>query len=95
MPELPTSAEVGLVENGKRLDGDIEILANKIDGPWSSRDKYLQAHYELLREDGTAPLRQAVEEIRANPELMEKDSKENAAIYENVSILYKPYRKIC
>ncbi|MCJ1383921.1 hypothetical protein MMC17_007035 [Xylographa soralifera] len=86
LPELPTSVEIGRLENGKPTVGEIPIPVNKVDGPWSSKLEYLQSHYELLREDGVASLREAVEEIRAKPELMEKDSQEHAAIYENVYI---------
>ncbi|MCJ1404379.1 hypothetical protein MMC11_007604 [Xylographa trunciseda] len=86
LPELPTSAEVGRLENGMPIVGEILVPANKIDGRWSSKQEYLQSHYELLREDGVASLREAVEEIRAKPELMEKDSQEHAAIYENVYV---------
>ena len=88
LPELPTSAEIGRLENGRPTIGEIPIPINKIKGPWFSKEEYLQSHYELLREDGVAPLREAVEEIRAKPDLMEKDSKEHAAIYENVSELF-------
>ncbi|MCJ1436993.1 hypothetical protein MMC27_006376 [Xylographa pallens] len=87
LPELPTSVEVGRLKNGKPTVGEIPVPVNKVDGPWSSKQEYLQSHYELLREDGVASLREAVEEIRAKPELMEKDSQEHAAIYENVGWL--------
>ncbi|MCJ1286113.1 hypothetical protein MMC26_005456 [Xylographa opegraphella] len=86
LPELPTSVEVGRLKNGQPAEGDIPVPVNKVDGPWSSKQEYLQSHYELLREDGVASLREAVEEIRAKPELMEKDSQEHSAIYENVYI---------
>ena len=87
LPELPTSVEVGRLKKGKPTVGEIPVPVNKVDGPWSSKQEYLQSHYELLREDGVASLREAVEEIRAKPELMEKDSQEHAAIYENVGRL--------
>ena len=84
LPEIPTSVEVGRLKDGKPTVGEIPVPVNKVDGAWPSKEEYLQSHYELLREDGVASLREAVEEIRAKPELMEKDSQEHAAIYENV-----------
>ncbi|MCJ1290377.1 hypothetical protein MMC34_001913 [Xylographa carneopallida] len=86
LPEIPTSVEVGRLKDGKPTVGEIPVPVNKVDGAWPSKEEYLQSHYELLREDGVASLREAVEEIRAKPELMEKDSQEHAAIYENVHI---------
>ena len=85
MPELPTSAEIGSFKDGKPTILKHEIPANKIDGPWKDKEDYLQSHYELLREDAVAPLREVVEEFHAKPYMMEKDSEEHAGIYENVS----------
>jgi helicase required for RNAi-mediated heterochromatin assembly 1 len=78
-PEVPTSAEILLAG-----DDDVVLPANKIDGPWKSKDKYLKAHYNLLREDAVSPLRDAVEIFRQNPDMMESDSKV-VAIYEKVN----------
>jgi helicase required for RNAi-mediated heterochromatin assembly 1 len=78
-PEVPTSAEILLAG-----DDDVVLPANKIDGPWKSKDKYLKAHYNLLREDAVSPLRDAVEIFRQNPDMMESDSKV-VSIYEKVN----------
>jgi helicase required for RNAi-mediated heterochromatin assembly 1 len=78
-PEVPTSAEILLAG-----DDDVVLPANKIDGPWKSKDKYLKAHYNLLREDAVSPLRDSVEIFRQNPDMMESDSKV-VAIYEKVN----------
>jgi helicase required for RNAi-mediated heterochromatin assembly 1 len=80
-PEVPTSAEVLLPG-----DGEVKIPANKIDGAWKSKDKYLKAHYNLLREDAVSPLRDAVELFRRTPEMMENESKV-ISIYEKVNLL--------
>jgi helicase required for RNAi-mediated heterochromatin assembly 1 len=77
-PEIPTSAEI--LPAG---DDDIAVPENKIDGPWKSKDRYLKAHYNLLREDAVSPLRDAVEIFRRNPDMMEGDSKV-VSIYEKV-----------
>ena len=78
-PEVPTSAEILLAG-----DDDVVLPANKIDGPWKSKDKYLKAHYNLLREDAVSPLRDAVEIFRQDPDMMESDSK-IVSIHEKVN----------
>jgi len=77
-PEVPTSAEI-------LLGGDEEVIltANKIDAAWKSKEKYLKAHYSLLREDAVSPLRDAVELFRRTPDMMENDNKV-VSIYEKV-----------
>jgi helicase required for RNAi-mediated heterochromatin assembly 1 len=82
-PEVPTSAEI--LPAG---DDDVVLPANKIDGPWKSKDKYLKAHYNLLREDAVSPLRDAVETFRQNPDMMESDHK-GVSIYEKVNWSWK------
>ncbi|KAI9832987.1 MAG: hypothetical protein M1826_000766 [Phylliscum demangeonii] len=62
----------------------IDIPVNIIHGPWASRADYLRAHYELLREDAIAPLRDAVAAVRETPEM--EDGKA-ASIYDKVRIL--------
>lgn len=80
-PEIPSPKEL----NG---DGDaeaeIEIPVNNISAPWQSTMEYLGGHYRLLREDAVAPLRNVISELRAETSIMEKDSQENASIYEKV-----------
>lgn len=56
---------------------------NVIDGPFNSVDEYLEAHYELLREDAFSGLRDAVTHIRKYPESNDTD---DIVIYEDVSI---------
>jgi helicase required for RNAi-mediated heterochromatin assembly 1 len=80
-PEVPTSAEVLIAG-----DDDVTLPANKIDGAWKSKDKYLKAHYSLLREDAVSPLRDAVEHFRRTPDMMENETKV-VSIYEKVSLL--------
>ena len=78
-PEVPSGAEILLL-------GDEEVIlpANKIDGAWKTKDKYLKAHYSLLREDAVSPLRDAVDVFRQTPDMMESDSRV-VSIYEKVS----------
>lgn len=81
-PELPSSDEIlgtDLLENDEDC---VELMPNRIRGPWPSKDSYLRAHYELIREDAVAPLRDAVAYVRDDPQM--KDSPA-VSIYEKVS----------
>lgn len=85
--EIPSSAEImgiTLDDGNGTGENEIGLNVNKIDTPWDSKEHYLEAHYELVREDAVAPLRDAVAEVKNEPNLMEQDSTANAAIYEKV-----------
>ena len=83
-PELPSSAEILGTDLPEYEEDRVQLMPNHIEGPWSSRNSYLRAHYELLREDSIAPLRDAVAYVRDEPQMM--DSKE-VSIYEKVCLL--------
>jgi helicase required for RNAi-mediated heterochromatin assembly 1 len=74
LTEMPTNSEIG--DTG---DEDVALAANKIKGKWKSKEKYLRAHYELLREDAVSPLREAVDTFRQDPDMMDSQS---VSIYE-------------
>lgn len=79
-PELPTTEEIlGSDESST----DIFLLPNNISGPWPSTELYLSAHYNLIREDAIAHLRDAVLYVRTYPE-MQEDA--NISIYEKVTL---------
>ncbi|GAB7362881.1 hypothetical protein MBLNU230_g3183t1 [Neophaeotheca triangularis] len=88
-PEVPTSAEV-LDTDGDSADSEVvEIVPNKREGAWESKEAYLSAHYELLREDALRPLRTAVGLLRVTPAGVEdtfSGSKSSIGIYEKVHI---------
>ena len=65
-PELPTSSEILLLSNEQ-----IPLPANKVNGTYRNKGRYLRTHYNLLREDAVAPLRTAVETFRENPDMMD------------------------
>ena len=67
-------------------DEEEEVPVNHVVGPWASKHKYLSDHYSLLREDGVAPLRNVVSELKAVPDVLEKDSVEQSQIYEKASM---------
>ena len=84
--EIPTSAEIlgkaDDVDNDNGYDDDeLEVPVNVIRGPWASKEDYLSGHYELLREDAVAPLRDAVAEVKEVPNMIDNQA---ICIYENV-----------
>lgn len=81
-PELPSSDEILGTDLLEDDEDCVELMPNRISGSWPSKDSYLRAHYELLREDAVAPLRDAVAYVRDDPQM--KDSPA-VSIYEKVS----------
>ncbi len=43
------------------------LLANKIEAPYKSKNKYLKIHYGLQREDAVGSLRDALQDFRGDP----------------------------
>ena len=81
--EIPSPNEVfdeGRTEHSTTL----ELTENTVVGPYISKGEYLENHYRLLREDAVAPLRDVVSEVQYFPQLLEKDSDNDAYIYEKV-----------
>lgn len=75
--EVPTTEEI--------LDDEEEPLQlpeNRLDKPWPNRRRYLETHYELLREDAISPLRDAVAQFKSNPSM---DDDDQVAVYEKAS----------
>ena len=83
--EIPTSQEIRGDIMANDEDDEVEVPVNEVSKPWSSREEYLEAHYGLLREEAVAPLRNVVSELLVEPQIEEKNSQENAAIYEKVN----------
>ncbi|KAJ5620754.1 P-loop containing nucleoside triphosphate hydrolase protein [Penicillium lagena] len=78
-PEFPGSDEILGTDTETE---DVLLAPNKISGSWPSREEYLKTHYNLIREDAVAPLRDAVALVREDPSIM--DTKD-AFTYEKVS----------
>lgn len=78
-PELPSAEEVLGIEES---DETISLPQNRIEGAWESKEKYLQSHYELLREDSLSPIRTAVQRLRDDPML---NDTHDISVYEKVS----------
>lgn len=87
-PEIPTSAEVLGIEEGGAIDdeseqSEVELEPNIIAGPWPDTTTYLRAHYQLLREDIVAPLRDAAAFMQDDPSRNEED-RVDLQIYDKV-----------
>ncbi|RPA81978.1 hypothetical protein BJ508DRAFT_414451 [Ascobolus immersus RN42] len=76
LPDIPTPEEV--------MREDVELPTNNIDAPFESVDDYLSTHYDLLREDATAHLREGVSYLRADPHMQDNSE---FCIYERVRII--------
>lgn len=77
--EVPTADEI--LENE---DETVQLFENRLDKPWPNRKKYLETHYELLREDAISPLRDAVHQFKNTPD-MSDDSQ--IAVYDKARYL--------
>jgi len=62
---------------------DPNLPHNIVEGPWPSKEAYLAAHHQILREDAIAPLRRAVAEFKKCPSLVD-DSE--ICVYKDVRI---------
>lgn len=58
---------------------------NKIEGPWSSKQKYLRTHYKLLREDALRRLRLAIETFKFSP-MMDESTQADVGLYDDVRL---------
>ncbi|KAM0718692.1 hypothetical protein Q7P37_005763 [Cladosporium fusiforme] len=86
-PELPTAAEILDVEgDGSSTSDVVEIVPNRVEGAWESKEAYLSAQYELLREDSLRPLRESVFHIRKEPDQNEDAFSGSIGIYQDVYI---------
>jgi len=85
--EIPSSSEIQGEDDDADREEELEVPVNRVHAPWESKENYLECHYQLLREDAISPLRQAVAEVRDSPYMHEKNSVEDAAIYNKVFIV--------
>ena len=76
--DIPSTEEIN------NPDEEQEFPTNIVVGPYESKDDYLERHYTLLREDVVAPLRAAVDDVRAYPQIEERERDCRAFLYEKV-----------
>ncbi|KAI0585805.1 Superfamily I DNA and RNA helicase and helicase subunits [Pyrenophora tritici-repentis] len=99
-PEIPTSSEVLCVKsdfsNSEQNLIEIEenIRPHKIEGAYENKEDYLRTTYELLREDAIRPLREALDEFRADPFKDEAEyNNQGIGVYDPVyitSVVFSP-----
>jgi helicase required for RNAi-mediated heterochromatin assembly 1 len=96
LPEIPAAGEIlgpvnGFQDDSYGDDDDFDdsnnnrgpsLPFNVVDRTWRTKGEYIGAHYQLLREDAIAPLRQAVALFRSQPAM--KDN-QDLSIYTHVS----------
>ncbi|KAF1816725.1 hypothetical protein P152DRAFT_470711 [Eremomyces bilateralis CBS 781.70] len=85
--EVPTANE--FLDETDPLDYDPDNYSgprNLVDGPWKSKEKYLETHYKLLRRDTVKPLRDAVQQLRSDPGACETDLGSTAGFYDRVHV---------
>jgi helicase required for RNAi-mediated heterochromatin assembly 1 len=99
-PEIPSPAEV-LREKPRTvgstealIEVDESIRPHKPEGAYENNEDYLRTKYELLREDAVRPLRETLDEIRADPFKDEAEySNQSIGIYDPVyitSVVFSP-----
>lgn len=79
-PEIPSAEEI---LGDDTSDDRVPLPINNIEGPWESKDQYLEAHYKLLREEAVGPIRDAVSVLRENP--FAGNNAKDCHVYDNVS----------
>ncbi|APA11365.1 hypothetical protein sscle_07g061350 [Sclerotinia sclerotiorum 1980 UF-70] len=100
LPELPSSEEIlqdvswqdteapeeplDYQKLAEPKEFDPRLPHNNIDGAWDSKEDYLGFHYQILREDAVAPLRQSVAEFKRNNEM---EDTQDTSIYTDVHLV--------
>jgi helicase required for RNAi-mediated heterochromatin assembly 1 len=83
MPELPTSQELNPNWEEERATIMALLKKNDITSPYPSKEKYLETHYRLQREEGITMLRFAIKQYRETPGMEDAD---NTCVYTKVYI---------
>lgn len=86
-PEVPTAEEVlDLYDDDISSPDVVELPTNRVKGAWESKEEYLSAQYLLNREDSVRGLREAVTNIRLDPDKTEDFFDGKFGIYEKVAV---------
>jgi helicase required for RNAi-mediated heterochromatin assembly 1 len=100
MPEIPNPSEILRAKsdfkngNDALIEVDEGIRPHRSEGAYEGNEDYLRTKYELLREDAVRPLREAIDEVRADPWKDEAEySNQSIGIYDPVyitSLVFSP-----
>lgn len=94
IPEIPTSEEILPPYKPKVIKEeawndyqkdpvyDPNLATNIVEGPWPSKKAYLKSHFEILREDAVASLRESAVKFRTDPSIADD---RDTRVYTNVS----------
>lgn len=90
--EIPTTNEIlDITEPWQKCDPEdntVIMRGNKLIGSWESKDAYLGAHFEMLREDVSRPLREAVTWVKNFPDAGEgSEEGSNIGIYSKGTLI--------
>jgi helicase required for RNAi-mediated heterochromatin assembly 1 len=94
VPEIPTPEEAqDITEPWQTLDpqdGSVILGGNELKGGWGSKEEYLKAHYEMLREEAVRPLRETISWVKNNPDAREDQRSfgGNMGLYEKACAPY-------
>ena len=87
LPDIPSEEEIGWLVDGQFCVPKIVVFKNRLEGPFVDKVEYLKIHADLIRNDGIYPLREAVDEFRLSPSMVESDTSGSTRIYDDVYIL--------
>jgi helicase required for RNAi-mediated heterochromatin assembly 1 len=96
LPEVPDASEIMPNDDGSENKDffeewdaykndplyNTEVPENITKGPWPSKEKYIAAHYQILREDAIAHLRSSVKSFKRNQHM---DDDNFTHVYTHVS----------
>lgn len=99
-PEIPSPSEILRAKsdlkkgNEALIEVEESIHPHRPEGAYNDNEDYLRTKYELLREDAIRPLREAIDEVRADPFKDEAEySNQSIGIYDPVyitSLVFSP-----
>ncbi|CAJ2503344.1 Uu.00g107380.m01.CDS01 [Anthostomella pinea] len=83
-PEIPTARDLNPdLTDPKQLAEVQSLLPNNWREPWSEKDKYLETHYRLQREEAITMLRYSIKKYQETPRMMDD---EETCIYTKVFV---------
>lgn len=98
LPEIPAAEEINTTFRASQAneeDGDsdayflpLDLPHNNRRGPWTDIETYVRSHYQLIRQDAIAGLRQAVYLYKMDPTMADRG---DVHIYTHVRLISRVY----